>query len=327
MTQIEVKHLSRKFQQTVKQPGFWGNVKSLFKPVKRDIVAVNDISFSIEEGELVGFIGPNGAGKTTTLKMLTGIIHPSSGLVRVMGYTPYERKKDYLKKISLIMGQKSQLWSDLSPMDMYILYKDIYDIDKKIFTEKVGMLSELLDVKHVINVQTRKLSLGERMKCEVIAVLLHDPKIVFLDEPTIGMDILSQKKMREFLVDYNREKKATIILTSHNMDDVQEVCDRLVIINKGGLIYDGGINEINKRFIGEKYIDIELNKEVENGDLEKYGRIINKHGLKITLAVNKQDHTKIAARLLQEYEVDNLDINEPELEDIISRIYREKNTP
>lgn len=235
----------------------WGSVRSLVKREHFDVPAVKDVSFDIEEGELIGFIGPNGAGKTTTLKMLSGLIYPSGGEISVLGYKPFDRKKEFLKQISLVMGQKNQLWWDLPPMDTFLLNKEIYEISDADFNERVEELSELLDVKDILQVQVRKLSLGQRMKCELMAALMHQPKILFLDEPTIGLDVVVQQRLRHFITAYNKKHKATIILTSHYMQDVKQLCDRVIVINFGGLIYDGRLSDLTTKYAKKGDKDVE----------------------------------------------------------------------
>ncbi len=248
MAIIEVKNLTKSFKIYKKAPGLGGAIKSLFSRKYENKVAVNDVSFKIEEGELIGFIGPNGAGKTTTLKMLSGLLYPSTGSVSVLGFNPFDRKKDFLKKISLVMGQKNQLWWDLPPMDTLLLNKEIYEISDSDFKSRVEELSDLLDVKDILHIQVRKLSLGQRMKCELMAALMHRPKILFLDEPTIGLDVVVQQRVRHFIKEYNEKYKATILLTSHYMQDVKALCNRVVVINHGSIIYDGALNDLLKKF-------------------------------------------------------------------------------
>lgn len=254
---IEVKNLSKTFKIYKKEPGIGGALKALFSRKYEQKTAVSDVSFSIEEGELIGFIGPNGAGKTTTLKMLSGLLYPSGGSISVLGYKPFDRKKDFLKQISLVMGQKNQLWWDLPPMDTFLLNKEIYEISDADFKTRVEELSTLLDVKEIMHVQVRKLSLGQRMKCELMAALLHRPKILFLDEPTIGLDVVIQEKLRDFIKEYNLKYKVTILLTSHYMRDVKHLCKRVVVINYGDIIYDGDLNQLMKRYAPRGKSDIE----------------------------------------------------------------------
>jgi len=323
MAIIEVSNLSKSFKQYRKEPGLVGSLKSLFKREYFDIRAVDDISFRIEEGEAVGFIGPNGAGKTTTLKMLSGILYPSSGEVSVLGYTPSERKNEFLKQYALVMGQKSQLWWDLPPLEGFLLNKEIYEVGDKKYKEAVENLSEILGVEKVLKIPVRKLSLGQRMKCELIAALLHSPKILFLDEPTIGLDVVVQKKIRAFLKQYNQERGTTLILTSHYMDDVQELCQRIIVINSGSIVYDGSLRQLIEKYGKNKTLRLVFNGKVHKTDLKKYGEVVEfqKDGLAATLSVPRLTHTTVAGKILNTLPVDDLDIAETSLEDIIRDIF------
>ncbi len=238
---IEVQNLTRIFRTYKKQPGFWGGVRGLFKREFEETAAAKNITFSIGEGELVGFLGPNGAGKTTTLKMLSGLIYPTSGTARVAGYDPGKRENAYRRLFALVLGQKNQLWWDLPAIESFLLLRHIYGIPAAQYQETLDELVDLLDVRAKLNVMVRELSLGERMKMELIAALLHRPRVLFLDEPTIGLDVISQKSVRRFLREYNRKHKVTILLTSHYMADIKELCDRVIVIHKGLKIYDGAL--------------------------------------------------------------------------------------
>ena len=236
---IEVRNLTRIFRTYKKQPGFWGGLKGLIKREFEETAAARDITFDIAEGEFVGFLGPNGAGKTTTLKMLSGLIYPTSGTARVAGYDPTKRENAYRRLFALVLGQKNQLWWDLPAQESFLLLRHIYGIPAKEYQETLDELVDLLAVRSKLNVMVRELSLGERMKMELIAALLHRPRVLFLDEPTIGLDVVSQKAVRSFLRDYNRKHKVTILLTSHYMADIKELCERVIVIHKGSKIYDG----------------------------------------------------------------------------------------
>jgi len=241
---IDVEHLTRVFRTYKKQPGFWGGVKGLFRREFEETIAANDISFHIGEGEFVGFLGPNGAGKTTTLKMLSGLIYPSSGVARVAGYDPTKRENAYRRIFALVLGQKNQLWWDLPAIESFQLLRAIYALPADQYQTTLDELVTLLDVGKKLNVMVRELSLGERMKMELIAALLHRPRVLFLDEPTIGLDVVSQKAVRRFLRDYNRRYRVTILLTSHYMADIQELCERVIVIHKGRKIYDGALDRL-----------------------------------------------------------------------------------
>src|SRR5689334_17468838 len=241
---IEVENLTRIFRTYKKQPGFWGGVKGLFKREFEETAAAKDISFDIAEGEFVGFLGPNGAGKTTTLKMLSGLIYPTSGTARVAGYDPTKRENAYRRLFALVLGQKNQLWWDLPAIESFNLLRAIYSIPEAEFKATLDELIALLDIGKKLNVMVRELSLGERMKMELIAALLHRPRVLFLDEPTIGLDVVSQKAVRNFLREYNRKHRVTILLTSHYMADIKELCERVIVIHKGAKIYDGALSRL-----------------------------------------------------------------------------------
>ncbi len=324
MNVIELKHLTKNFRSYKKEPGFLGGVKSLVSRKYFPVPAISDISFSINEGELVGFIGPNGAGKTTTMKCLSGLIYPTSGKVSVLGYTPFQRKPNFLKQISLVMGQKNQLWWDLPAYETLLLNKEIYDISDDDFEKRVGELTDLLDVKDILHVQVRKLSLGQRMKCELMAALIHHPKILFLDEPTIGLDVVVQEKLREFIKMYNKKYKATILLTSHYMQDVKELCKRIIIIDHGEILYDGRLDSVVKKFSNEKLITITFEKEVPAEALKPFGKIESFEQRTAKIIVPLKKTKDIVSRLLDEFNVEDLNIEEPEIEEIIRNVFAKK---
>lgn len=321
MSIISVKHLVKSFRTYKKQAGFIGSVKALFARKYFEKKAVNNVSFEIEESELVGFIGPNGAGKTTTLKCLSGLIYPTSGEISVLGYKPFDRKKNFLKQISLLMGQKNQLWWDLPPMETFLLNKEIYEVSDLKFKQITNELISLMDVGDIVNVQTRKLSLGQRMKCELIAQLIHLPKILFLDEPTIGLDVIMQQKLRDFIRYYNKKYGATIILTSHYMEDVKELCKRIVVIDHGKIFYDGLLENITKKYSKNKYLTIIFEKPVEKNVLEKFGEIKSYHPTKTTLIVNRVKANKIVSEILHDFSIIDLNIEEPDIQEIIRDLF------
>jgi len=248
---IEVSHLTKTFRVPQKTPGLTGALKGLFSRHYKEVQAVRDIAFSIAEGELVGFLGPNGAGKTTTLKMLSGLLHPTSGDARVLGYIPWKRERAFQKQFTMVMGQRTQLWWDLPAWDSFLLNKEIYEIPEAQFQETVKELADLLEIQDLLEVPVKKLSLGQRMKAELACSLLHRPKVLLLDEPTIGLDVLMQQKVREFVLAYNKRWKATVLLTSHNMDDVAELCPRVILINHGQLLFDGTLDQFRQKFEGK----------------------------------------------------------------------------
>ncbi len=321
MKTISVRDLKKYYKIYEKEPGFLGSVKSLIYRNYHVSKAVDNISFEIEEGELVGFIGPNGAGKTTTLKCLSGLLFPTSGEVSVLNYKPFERDHKFLRQIALVMGQKNQLWWDLPAIESFALNKEIYQIPSKKYASVLEELSTLLEVKDVLQVQVRKLSLGQRMKCELIAALLHTPRVLFLDEPTIGLDVVMQKKLRDFIKEYNTEYNSTILLTSHYMDDVKELCRRVIIIDHGRILYDGSLDEIVIKYAPYKLITVILHKKVERTQLQKLGKIVDYSMPKVTLSVPREESNHVAAKLLEKFPVKDLNIEEPDIEGIIRDVF------
>lgn len=321
---ISVSHLKKYYQTWKKEPGLFGSLKSLIVRQYYEVKAVDDISFSIDEGELVGFIGPNGAGKTTTLKCLSGLLYPTSGKIDVLGFNPYERKPEFLCQISLIMGQKNQLWWDLPPMETFILNKEIYNIPNDEFNKNLKKLTRLLEVENLIKIPTRRLSLGERMKCELVAALLHSPKVLFLDEPTIGLDIVSQKKMRDFIAEYNRIYKATIVLTSHYMGDVKELARRVIIIDKGKLIYDGNLQSLTAKYADCKILSVVFSKDIDVKKLSEIGQIKKYEYPKAVISVPREATSVAASELLQKFPVADLLIEELPIEEIIAGLFAHK---
>ena len=323
MPLIEVQGLTKAFRTYKKQPGFKGAVRGLFHRKYEQTLAVKDVNFSVEEGELVGFLGPNGAGKTTTLKMLSGLLYPTGGSARVLGYVPWERDDGYRRQFALLLGQKNQLWWDLPARESLELNSKIYGIDEKLFKRTVSELTELLDVKDKLNVNVRELSLGERMKMELIAALLHQPKVLFLDEPTIGLDVISQKTVREFLRNHNATKKTTILLTSHYMADIQELCQRVIIIDKGTIFFDGRLSEILDRFADSKLVTISCGTATncQNADLSKYGEVLERTSDTIKLKVKRDRVISVCKALLDDLPVSDIDIQEVPIEDVIRQIF------
>jgi ABC-2 type transport system ATP-binding protein len=318
---ISVKNLKKYYKIHEKEPGLSGSLKSLFNRKYKTAKAVDNVSFQIQEGELVGFIGPNGAGKTTTLKVLSGLLYPTSGDVSVLGYTPWERKHTFQKQFSLVMGQKNQLWWDLPAIESFILNKEIYEVADRDYKQTLDELTELLDVKDILKVQVRKLSLGQRMKCELIAALIHSPKILFLDEPTIGLDVVMQKKMRDFIKEYNQRKQSTIILTSHYMDDVKELCQRVIIIDRGQILFDGALQEIIDKFADHKLISVVFSKKVGQADLAKIGAIKEFDFPRAVISVKRSKASQAASHLLSKYPIADLNIEESQIEDIIREVF------
>lgn len=324
MSVISVSHLTKFYQIHKKEPGLIGTFKSFLSRKYETVKAVSDISFEIEEGELVGFIGPNGAGKTTTLKCLSGLLYPTEGKISVLGFTPYDRKSNFLKQISLVMGQKNQLWWDLPAIDTLLLNKEIYEIPQKKFDEIVSDLSRLLEVENLLKIPVKRLSLGERMKCELIAALIHSPKVLFLDEPTIGLDVVMQKKLREFIREYNRRFSATILLTSHYMRDVEALCKRVIVINHGGILYDGFLSQLVKRYAPYKIMTIVLGSEVDQKRLHKFGEVRKFKYPELVLRVSNQESGEIAANLLNNFQIEDLTMEDPDIEDVIREVFSKK---
>lgn len=320
---IEVKNLSKTYDYYKKQPGLWASVRGLFKREKLFTRAVKEISFNIGEGELVGFLGPNGAGKTTTLKMLSGILYPTSGEARVMGYQPWKRQKEYQKNFALVMGQKNQLWWDLPAMESFILNKEIYEVSDADFKANLDELVELLDIKDILDIQVRKLSLGQRMKCELVAALLHKPRVLYLDEPTIGLDVVAQKNIRDFIKKYNRSHKTTIMLTSHYMEDIKELCDRVIIIDRGIIIYDGDLNSLIIQYAPYKDLKLTFDGEgVTRDQLKKFGQVGNFSPLSATIKVSREEVKDVARKILaSKLPVDDIIIDEVDIDDVIRQIF------
>ena len=330
MPAIEVNGLTKAFRTYKKQPGFSGAVKGLFRRQYEQTMAVKDVTFSVESGELVGFLGPNGAGKTTTLKMLAGLLYPTGGSARVLGYVPWERADGYRRQFALLLGQKNQLWWDLPARESLELNAQIYGISRAELDRTVSEMTELLAVREKLDVSVRELSLGERMKMELIASLLHKPKVLFLDEPTIGLDVVSQKTVREFLREHNSKNKTTILLTSHYMADIQELCQRVIIIDHGTIFFDGRLSDILDRFADSKLVTIqcEASANCSAEHLGKYGEILEKTPTSVRLKVKRDRVIPVCKALLDELPVSDIDIQEVPIEEVIRRIFaRDSTTP
>ena len=323
MSVIEVQGLTKSFRTYKKNPGLSGAIKGLFHREYEMTLAVKDVSFSVEEGELVGFLGPNGAGKTTTLKMLSGLLYPTSGSAKVLGYVPWERKDGYRRQFALLLGQKNQLWWDLPARESLELNARIYGIPKDSFERTVAEMTALLTVEDKLNVMVRELSLGERMKMELIASLLHQPKVLFLDEPTIGLDVVSQMTVREFLRHHNAKRKTTILLTSHYMADIQELCQRVIIIDHGTIFFDGRLSRVLDRFADFKLITIQCDgsSQCPAEILKKYGEVVEHSEAAIKLKVKRDRVIPVCKSLLDELPVTDIDIQEVPIEDIIRQIF------
>lgn len=321
MSQIIVEHLRKYYEVHQKEPGLLGSLRAFFKRTYQQLKAVDDISFSIEAGEMVGFLGPNGAGKTTTLKVLSGLLYPTAGRVEVMGFTPYQRRRDYLTQFTLVMGNKSQLLWDLPAMETFLVNKAIYDLSEAEFRATFTELDDLLHLESLLKKQVRKLSLGERMKCELAAALLHRPRVLFLDEPTIGLDVTMQSAIRQFITEYNQRHGATIILTSHYMADVTALTRRIIVINHGRLLYDGDLGQLIEQMAPYKLLSLVLRQPVSAEALAPYGQVETLNGIKATLRVPRGQATAVAARILADVKLDDVLVEEPPVEDIIRQLF------
>ncbi|MBI5035174.1 MAG: ATP-binding cassette domain-containing protein [Chloroflexi bacterium] len=321
---IVVENLSKTYRVTDREGGLSASVRGFFKRTYKDVKAVQNVSFRIGAGEIVGFLGPNGAGKTTTLKMLSGLLHPTGGKANILGYTPWQRSNDYLRSITLVMGQRNRLSWDIPAADSFLLNQAIYRIDDEQYQHTFAELDQLLELGRIMRKPVRNLSLGERMKCELAAALLHRPSVLFLDEPTIGLDIGAQARIRSFLKEYNQRTGATMILTSHYMADVTALCERIIIIHHGQLKYDGRLSDLSRRIAPYKLIGVVL-KGCEPCDLSAYGTLMpsDVEG-KFLLQVKADDTPEITARLLAEQAVQDLTIEDPPIEDVIERAFHEE---
>jgi ABC-2 type transport system ATP-binding protein len=322
--QIRVAHLCKYYQVHEKEPGLMGSLRAFVARKYRTVKAVDDVSFDIEAGEVVGFLGPNGAGKTTTLKVLAGLLYPTSGHVTVMGFVPHKREHAYLKQFTLVMGQKQQLLWDLPAVETFLVNQAIYEIPKAEYQATLKELDDLLELGPLMKKQVRKLSLGERMKCELAAALLHRPKVLFLDEPTIGLDVTMQVRIREFIAEYNRRHGATILLTSHYMADVTALCDRIIVIDKGKLLYDGDFRALIERVAPYKILRLQFEQSVSCEQLAPFGKVDTCDGLTAVLHVPRDRAPEVAAQLLTQIKVDDVTFEDPPVEDIIRQVFAGK---
>ena len=323
MSAIEARDLTKVYRTYRKESGLRGAIKGLVRRKHDDIRAADGVSFTIEEGELVGFLGPNGAGKTTVLKMLSGLLNPTSGDARVLGFIPWERRNEMKRQFSLLMGQKNALWWDLPAQESLELNRAIYGIERTRFNKVVSGLSELLDVQDKMNVMVRELSLGERMKMELISALIHEPRVLFLDEPTIGLDVVSQKRVREFLRLYNSEHRIVTMLTSHYMLDIEELCDRVIIIDHGKIFFDGRLSEVVDRFADFKLVTIQCDNAgtCPAESLARHGEVVEKTADTVKLKIKRDRVIPACKALLDELPVRDIDIEEVPIEDVIRQIF------
>ena len=324
MPQIEVRQLRKVFRVPEREGGFVAALRGLVRRRFKSVNAVDGVDFTIQEGEIVGFLGPNGAGKTTTLKMLAGLLHPTGGEARVLGRIPWKRESEYLSRISMVMGQRSQLNWDLPAMDSFLVHLAVYGIERSAGQATLDELIELLDIRGVLGKQVRSLSLGERMKCEICVSLLHRPAVLFLDEPTLGLDVTMQARIRAFIAEYNRRHGATIILTSHYMADVTALCKRVVVIDHGRILFDGPLAALAERLAPFKVIAIDLDRDADGYDFARLGEVLASDHRKVTLRVARDEAAAITGRLLGDLPVLDLTITDPPIEDVIQRVFADK---
>ena len=316
---IQIDQLRKVYVVPIREAGVGAALRGLVQRKTREIAAVDDISFNVAAGEIVGFLGPNGAGKTTTLKMLAGLLHPTSGAVNVLGYTPWQRQKDFLRQITLVMGNRNQLQWDIPCSDSFELNRAIYRIPRPQFQQTLDELVELLDLSHLLSKPVRNLSLGERMKCEIAGALLHRPQVLFLDEPTIGLDVTMQRRIRDFVREYNRRYGATVLLTSHYMADVEALCKRVVVIHHGKLLFNGDLAGLVERFSPYKTISLQL----WNGavDLSGYGEVVEQGDSVVKLRVPKTDTATVTGRLLADLPIADLTVEDPPIDEVIELVF------
>jgi ABC-2 type transport system ATP-binding protein len=316
---VEARSLTKTYKVPVREAGLAASIKALFNRQQREVEAVKGIDFALAPGEVVGFLGPNGAGKTTTLKMLAGLLYPDAGAARVLGHIPERRHPDFLSRIALVMGNRNSLQWDLPAVDSFQLEKAIYDIPEAEFAARQERYVELLDVGELITKPVRNLSLGERMKMEIVAALLHQPEVLFLDEPTIGLDVTMQKRLRQFVLDYKDEIGATVLLTSHYMADVVAMCERVIVIHQGELLFDGDLEGLARRFSNQKTLTVTTSQALP--DMTAYGEVVSSGQDKATLRVDRDDVARVAARVLADLDVIDLNIEDPPIEDVIESAF------
>lgn len=326
MALIEIRGLTKSYRVYQKREGLLASIRGLFHREYRNIEAVRGIDLTVEQGEFVAFLGPNGAGKTTTLKLLSGVINPTSGEAQVMGFTPWKREHAYRRRFALVMGQKNQLWWDLPAAESFRLHQQIYCIEPAAFERSRDELTGLLDVRHLLSQPVRELSLGERMKMELIAALLHSPDVLFLDEPTIGLDVIAQHNIQTFLRHYQEVRRITILLTSHYMKDVAALCRRVVIIATGQIIYDGSLAGIIDHFGGHKNISVQLVDGHTPANLARFGEVLSVQAPRVKLRVPRNRVTEVLSGILADCPVEDISVEDPPLEEVIAEAFRGKFT-
>ncbi len=323
MYAIETENLRKEFVSPVRQPGLKGAIKGLVSRETKRSVAVESFSIQVQEGEFVGFLGPNGAGKTTTIKMLTGILYPTNGTARVLGEVPFERKSELLRQIALVMGNRQQLWWDLPARESFAVLKEVYDVPTATFNKRVDRLIADLDLSNKVDTQVRKLSLGERMKCELVAALLHGPRVVFLDEPTIGLDVISQQRIRQFLKEFNEEEGCTVVLTSHYMQDVEELCERVVVINHGRQVFDGTLTDLRSQYSPERRLRVTFTEAPETNQLPAQAKVLEQNSAQWVLSLPADAVAPITSEILQNFAVADLSLEEADVEDALRALFAE----
>lgn len=322
---VEIKNLTKNFKTKHKEAGFRGSLKSLFRPVVKETKAVSNISFNIAKGEIVGFIGPNGAGKSTTIKILSGILFPDSGQVNVLGMVPWMQRKKLAFRIGCVFGQKPQLWYHLPAIDTFNLFSKIYELDEKEYRERLNYLVNLFEIKEFLDVPVRKLSLGQRMRCEIVASILHRPEVLFLDEPTIGLDIVAKQKIRELILELNKKENLTILLTSHDTQDIERLCKRIIIINHGQLVYDNSLEKLEKTYLKNKVVSIKFTSEFKGLSMNGLKTIkSDKYSADFEVSTSVLSIQKFIDGLIKKYEIADMDIAGTPIEEVITKIYREK---
>lgn len=326
MNAIEVKNLTKTFRVKIKLPGLKNSFKSLFKPQYRWVEAVKDLQFTVKSGETLAFIGPNGSGKSTTIKMLTGILFPTSGEAQVLGFNPWKERKKLAFHIGSVFGQKSQLWYHLPAMETFYLFSRIYELDSQTFRQRLDYLINLLEIGSFIHTPVRKLSLGQRMRAELIACLLHKPSIIFLDEPTIGLDVVAKQTLREYIRTINRTEGTTIFITSHDAGDIETLCERVIILNSGRIIYDHEVSQLKKTYFHQRIIEVTLSTPHKDPFTYRSCTLLESTDYKFRIAVDTyRDSTRdVVNQLMSQYDVEDITITEPPLEEIIRQIYKDQ---
>ena len=325
MALIEISELRKAYRVYQKKEGLVASLRGLFHREYKEVEAVRGIDLTVEKGEFVAFLGPNGAGKTTTLKLLSGVISPTSGNATVMGHVPWERENSYRRRFALVMGQKNQLWWDLPAQESFRLHQQIYRVDQNVFEQTRDEICELLNVTHLLAQPVRELSLGERMKMELIAALLHTPQVLFLDEPTIGLDVVAQHAIQEFLKEYQRRHETTILLTSHYMKDVAALCKRVVIIANGLIRYDGSLSGIVDRFSGSKIVTLQFAGDSLPDNLESYGEVLKVEQPRVQLRVDRSEVARVLASALDSHSIEDVSVEDPPLEEVIAEFFSQVN--